>query len=167
MRMIALGLTLALAVLAHAARADDAAERATLNGLGSVRFLISDFGQAVESQGLKRQELRAALEKRLRDAGIALLDDKERARGMPTLFLNLNLAPADDANTEFVYSLDLVLLQEVRLIRDPKISVTSGTWKAAGAVGIVEADMLNALRDASTQAVDSFIASWRAANATK
>lgn len=167
MKAFTVGLALAAGLLAAAARADDAAERATLKDLGNVRFVVADLGRSVESQGLKKHELQAALEKRLRAAGITVLGESERARGMPTLFLNLSLADADDAQTAFVYSLDLTLSQEVRLVRAPNIRVTSTTWKTAGAVGVVEADKVGSLRDASSQAIDTFIAAYRAANAAK
>jgi hypothetical protein len=162
----ALGLLVA-AGLAAAARADEAATRATLKDLGSVRLVVSDLGRVVESQGLKKQDLYAAVEKRLRAAGIALLGEGERARGMPTLFLNLVLADADDAQTTYVYSLDLTLSQEVRLVRAPGIIVNSPTWKSAGAVGVVENDKLGLLQEATNQAADAFIAAYRAANTAK
>ncbi len=85
----------------------------------------------------------------------------------PRCSSNLSLADADDAQTAFVYSLDLTLSQEVRLVRAPNIRVNSNTWKSAGAVGIVEADKVSTLRDASNQAIDAFIAAYRAANAAK
>ena len=155
------------ALSAAALRADDAAERATLKDLGNVRVVVSDLSRTVESQGLKKQELQADLEKRLRAAGITLLSESERARGMPTLHLNMLLADADDAQTAYVYSLDLTLSQEVRLMRAPNIRVTSPTWKSAGAVGVVENDKLSTLRDAAGHAVDAFIAAYRAANGAK
>ncbi len=167
MKALIAGLTLAAALAAASARADDAAERATLKDLGNVRFMVADLSRSVEAQGLKKQELQAALENRLRAAGITVLGESERARGMPTLFLNLSLADADEAQTAFVYSLDLTLSQEVRLVRAPNIRVNSATWKSAGAVGVVEADKVASLRDASNQAVDTFIAAYRAANAAK
>ncbi len=160
--LAAIGLFVGLA--AASLRADDAAERATLKDLGNVRVVVSELSRTVESQGLKRQELQASLEKRLRAAGITVLNETERARGMPTLFLNLLLADADEAQTAYVYSLDLTLSQEVRLMRAPAIRVNSPTWKSTGAVGIVENDKLNHLSDAAGQAADTFIAAYRAAN---
>ncbi len=167
MKAVTVGLALALGLLTSLLQADDAAERATLKDLGNVRFIVADLGRSVEAQGLKKQDLQAALEKRLRTAGITVLGESERARGMPTLFLNLSLADADDAQTAFVYSLDLTLSQEVRLVRAPNIRVTSPTWRSAGAVGVVEADKVASLSDSSSQAVDTFIAAYRAANAAK
>jgi hypothetical protein len=167
MKALSWGLALAVGFFVAAARGDDAAERATLKGLGDVRFRVADLGRSVESQGLKKQELQAALEKRLRAGGIGVLAEGEHARGEPTLFLNLILADADDAQTAFVYSLDLTLSQEVRLVRSPNIRVNSTTWKTAGAVGVVDADKVGTLSESSNQAIDTFIAAYRAANAAK
>jgi hypothetical protein len=163
----ALALACAATLLAAGVSADDAAERATLKGLAGLRFVVSESGLSAGRKGLNKQELQSALEKRLRAAGVALLAENERARGTPALILNLDLAPADDGQTAFVYSLDLMLVQEVRLLRMPSVRVQTATWKTAGAIGIVEADRLEMLRDASTRAVDSFIAAYRAANTAK
>ncbi len=168
MKIPTTGLALALGLLATVAVwADDAAERATLKGLRDLRFAIANLSPSVEAQGLKRRDLQALLEKRLRAAGINVLAEGERARGTPTLFLNLILADADDAQTALVYSLDLTLSQEVRLVRAQNIRLSTPTWRTAGAVGIVENEKLGTLRDASSQAIDTFVAAYRAANAVK
>jgi hypothetical protein len=167
MTMKTLMAALAWGMLATSAWADDAAERATLKGLGDLRLAVANLSPGVEAQGLKKKELQAMLEQRLRAAGIRVLADGERARGMPTLFLNLILADADDAQTALIYSLDLTLSQEVRLVRAQNIRLSTTTWRTPGAVGIVEVDKLATLRDASSQAIDTFIAAYRAANGAK
>lgn len=157
-------LTVLLSALALPLHADDA-QQASLKGLTHVRVEVDHPGKETEGYGLTQAALRANVESKLKQAGITLLAPKERAQGMPVLHLSLSAFPADGPGDDlFVYSIDLDLYQEVRLIRVPSVRVQSPTWKAAGVIGTIKAVKLVSLSDNVGRYVDGFLAAHQAAN---
>lgn len=138
---------------------------ATLKGLTAVRVVVEVNQAAGEQQALRKTDLQDRLAAKLKKAGLQLLGEKERAQGMPTLYLDASLLAVDKGDDGlFVYSIDLALLQEVRLLRDPGIKTASPTWRAAGALGTVDAAEIAGLRDTTDELVEQFLKAYRAAN---
>jgi hypothetical protein len=154
-----------LLVAAVSLRAEEA-QQASLKGLTAVRVVVDHPGKETEGYGLTQAALRTGVESRLKKAGITLLSPQERAQGMPYLHLSVAAFPADGPGDDlFVYSIDLNLYQEVRLIRVPSVRVESPTWSAAGTVGTIKAVKLTTLHDTVGHYVDGFVAAHQAANA--
>ena len=165
MKAIIGGILISTLVLAASARADTPDERATLRGITAVRVIVDNPGRDVEPFGVSQAALRADVESRLKRAGITLLGPNERAQGMPYLHLGVSIFPAGEPSDElFIYSIDLVLYQEVRLIRLPGVRASSPTWKAIGTIGTLKADNLATLRDIAGQYAASFVSAHQAAN---
>ena len=171
--ILLLGTTLAVFVgasLAADTKAQDTANDATLKGLTAIRVAVDVSDAAAEQQSLRKADLQSRIEGKLKKAGLQVLGESERAQGMPTLYLNLSLLALDksadpSAAEVYVYSIDLALIQEVRLLRAPGIKAASPTWRAPGSLGTLEAAELAGLRDTADELADRFLAAYRAANA--
>ena len=163
-----LGTTLSVIVGASRAadtKAPETANDATLKGLTAIRVAIDVSGTEVELPGLRKADLQSRIEGKMKKAGLQVLGESERAQGMPTLYLNLNLLALDQLAAEvYVFSIDLALIQEVRLLRAPGIKAASPTWRAPGSLGTIDAAELVSLRDTADELADRFLAAYRAAN---
>lgn len=167
MRISMAGIVALLAGLVVPALAIDTPnERITLVGLTGVHVVVYDMSGEGEREGLTRSSLQAELEQRLRLAGLRPLGASEAISsvGRPTLELRLNLARVPEAPQLYVYSVELALRQEIRLMRDRTIESFAITWSDPPQVGTVEPARLSVIRDAVRAKVNQFITAWQAAN---
>lgn len=157
---------LLLGLVAPALAIDTPNERITLVGLTGVHVAVYDMSGEGEREGLTRSSLQAELEQRLRLAGLRPLGASEAisSAGRPTLELRLNLARFPEAPQLYVYSVELALRQEIRLMRDRTIESFAITWSDPPQVGTVEPARLSVIRDAVRAKVNQFITAWQAAN---
>jgi hypothetical protein len=145
--------------------ADEVKDAQSLKGLAAVRVVVEVQGREAQEHGLKPADLRADIESRLKKTGLQLLGEHDRAQGMPQLYLNVNVFPAGSGKDGlFVYSVDLSLIQDVRLIRAPNVRATAATWKIPGSLGTIEAKGISGLRSVVGEYADGFVSAHRAAN---
>jgi len=139
--------------------------RATLRGLKGVGVLVEKLPAEVEKEGLDRNELQRAVESKLQSAGIRLLTKEEslRAPGEPYLYININVNIAKTESDIYPYSIDLLLIQKVSLVRDPKLTSYAITWSTGG-VGSIGKQILSQLRESVEAMVDVFIKAYLAEN---
>jgi hypothetical protein len=139
--------------------------RATLKGLGGVGVLIERLPGEVEAEGLTRNQLQAAVESRLRNAGIRVLTREEcqRTPGEPYLYININVNIAKTESETYPYSIDAVLIQKVSLLRDPELTTYAVTWSTGG-VGSISKEILRQLADNVEGITDLFIKAYFAEN---
>ena len=139
--------------------------RATLKGLKGVGVLVENLAPEVEKEGLVKDRLQTDVESRLRKAGIKLLTKEESAKtaGEPYLYININLNTAATESDIYPYSIDIVLIQKVSLLRDSKITTYAVTWSAGG-VGSIGKQIVGQLRDNVKEIVDIFIKAYQSEN---
>jgi hypothetical protein len=157
----------ALAVLTTPGWAIDTPnERITLVGLTGVHVVLDEVGDAGERLGLNRARLQADADQRLRGAGLRVLTPNEALTsvGRPTLHLRLIVLPVPDTPGLYVYSVDVTLRQQVRLVRDRAIESYALTWSEQRVVGAARADRLGVARAALLGKVDEFVTAWRVSN---
>ncbi len=144
------------------------ANRETLRGLKGVRVLVEDFAPEVEKAGLTKNQLQANIEDKLHKAGIKTLTQDEcfAIPGEPYLYVNIsmNLRKADP--NVYSFSIDIGVIQNVTLDRDPKQKTYAVTWSTGG-VGSIEKEFLPRLKDSVDDLVDLFIKSYWAVNPKK
>jgi hypothetical protein len=141
-------------------------EQSSLKGLAGIRLRVDGVGAELEKQGLRKVDLAAAVESQLRKSGIELLAADERAQGLPTLVLHVMGFRADEQQDDlWVYSIDLALEQEVRLVRNPGVKLHAPTWRGKGSVGTLELASLGELRKMVGEQVGAFEKDYLAANA--
>ena len=139
--------------------------RATLRGLKGVGVLVENLSPEAEKEGLSRAQLQADVESKLRKAGIKILTKDESAKvpGEPYLYVNINLNTAKTEDDVYPYSLDILLIQKVSLLRDPKITTYAVTWSTGG-VGSISKQTVGELRENVKAIVDVFIKAYHAEN---
>jgi len=139
--------------------------RATLKGLKGVGVLVEKLAPEAESAGLVRNQLQSDVESKLQKAGIKVLSKEESAKtpGEPYLYININLNTAKTESDIYPYSIDILLIQKVSLLRDPKITTYATTWSTSG-VGSIGKYILGQLPDNIKDIVDIFIKAYQAEN---
>jgi len=138
---------------------------ATLRGLTGVGILVEKLPPEVEGEGLLRNHLQIEVEFKLRNAGIRIFTQEEcrETPGKPYLYLNINVNTLKTESDIYPYSIDIVLMQEVSLLRDPKQTTYAVTWSVSG-VGSIGKGLLSQLRGSVADALDIFIKAYLSEN---
>jgi hypothetical protein len=141
------------------------ANQATLRGLKGIGVVVERLPPEIEGGGLSIDQIQKDVEAKLRAAGIKVLTKEECARtpGEPNLYINLNVNIAKTESEIYPYSLDLLFIQKVSLLRDQKIMSYGVTWSTAG-VGSITKTMVSQLRESVREILDIFIKAYRAEN---
>lgn len=139
--------------------------RATLRGLSGVGVLIEQLAPEVEKEGLIKNQLQIEVELKLKMAGIKVLTKEEclKTPGEPYLYVNVNVNTAKTESDIYPYSIDVLLMQKVSLLRDPKQTTYAVTWSTGG-VGSIEKSILSQLRGSVEEMVDLFIKTYLSEN---
>ena len=147
---------------------DSEINRATLKGLRGVRVLVEDLAPEVEREGLVKDQLQKGVEERLRSAGIRVLTQEEAVKvpGEPCLYLNINISFAKGEEEICSYSIDVVLIQNVTLVRIPKQTSYSVTWSTGG-VGLIGKKSLSELQESVEGLVDIFVKAYNGVNSKR
>jgi hypothetical protein len=140
---------------------DSKSNRATLRGLKGVGVLIEKLPQEVEKEGLNRDQLQVAVESRLRQAGIRVLTKEEsfKTPEEPYLYININVNIAKTESEIYPYSIDLLFIQRVSLLRNPNLTAYAVTWSKGG-VGSIEKTIVGELKETVEEMVDTFISAY-------
>lgn len=140
--------------------------RSTLNGLRGVRVVVEDVNIKHPGTTLTTSMLQTDLELRLRQSGIAVLDQTEfvEAPGNPVLTLQIALLPLSTVPGRFAFDIHLDLEQLVQLARKPATKVWAVTWSTTGQIGLVGSNQLDSLRGGARDLVDQFVNDYLAEN---
>ena len=131
--------------------------QATLRGLKGVGVLVEHLPPEVEKEGLTKSQLQMDIESKLKMAGIKVLtkDEVFRTPGEPHLYINVNVNMAKTESDIYPYSIDILLIQQVSLLRDPNLTTFAVTWSKGG-VGSIGKPILSQLQDYVKELVDIF-----------
>jgi hypothetical protein len=170
---------LLVAAMVATAQGHDKYAQESLRGLKEVSLLIEGLEPRTAVLGLNKSAIQADVELGLRQAGIKVLTGAE-SRAVPDaamLHIKANMREGHGAAAEiFSCSLDVRLIQRVRLERDPGIAhLFASTWSAesgveatGGGPGNVSVTSRIARGDAVgrvvRQVVDQFINAWLLVN---
>jgi len=142
--------------------------RATLRGLDGVRVLVEDLPPELEQAGLTKNQLQNDVESKLRGAGIKTLSQEEcfKTPGEPYFYININVNTTKNEGGLYAYSIDIGLVQNIVLQRDPKQTGYSVTWSTGG-LGLIEKKQLNQIRESVEDMVLIFIKAFLSVNPAK
>jgi hypothetical protein len=160
----ALPLVLALGLGGRALAQGPSAEetrRAPLAGLTGVRLVVDALDAEAQKAGLTADSVRAAVDGRLRQAGIPLVDDPKgrlSPPGFPPLHVGVKAEPLKGRG--HVFGIGLTLQQAASLVRRPAVIVNASTWHAGGLSRGTPDTVLEALG----RQCDQFISDYQAAN---
>ncbi|MEW6375056.1 MAG: hypothetical protein AB1502_04605 [Thermodesulfobacteriota bacterium] len=144
---------------------DSKSNRATLRGLHGVGVLIEQLSPEVEREGLTKNQLQMKVESKLRTSGIRVLTKEEctNTPGEPYLYININVNTTKTESDIYPYTIDVMLIQKVSLLRDPKQTAYAVTWSTGG-IGSILKQILDQLRGSVEEVVDVFIKAYLAEN---
>jgi hypothetical protein len=147
---------------------DSEPNRQTLRGLQGVKVLIEDLGADIERLGLIKSELQTDVEAKLRKAGIKVLTQEEclKTPGEPYLYLNININTGKLGDEKYSYSIDIGVIQNVLLQRDPRMKSYSVTWSTGG-VGTIEKECVGRLEESVDGLVKIFVNAFFSVNPKK
>ena len=142
--------------------------RSTLQGLKGVRVLVEDFAPEVEREGLVKNQIQKDVEDKLRAGGMKVLTQEEAVKtpGEPYLYVNLNINFSKEEEEVCSYSIDIALIQNVNLVRNPKQTTYAITWSTGG-VGLIGKKSLSQLKESVEDIVDIFIKAFFSVNPKK
>ncbi len=143
-----------------AAAADSAIERATLTGLTSMSVVVEGLPPIAEKNGLTTAALQSEVTRRLRQAGISIVEDADAY-----LYVHVTVADAG-ASLPLPYLVDVSLMQEVTLPRGIKTRtpLQCPTW-SLNRLGLAGPTIVrSAVTDRVTEFVDQFVAAYRSVN---
>jgi hypothetical protein len=163
--MVLLVISLSLMWGSSVSAVNGISNRATLRGLKGIGVLVERLPLEVEQEGLKRDQLQIEVESKLRIAGIKVLTKEEafNSPGEPFLYININVNISKTESDIYPYSIDLLLVQKVSLLRDPNLTSYAITWSTGG-VGSIGKTIVNQLLESVQQTVDVFIRAYLAEN---
>lgn len=160
------GFNFVLAVLSFASvlAAADERDRESLRDLDGVRVVVEDLSPAVEAKGLTKDLLRKAVESKLEQAGIRVMNAGEFPVGDP--FLDVRITVTKESGRLIGCNVEVKFVQIVFLRRNPAFTFNRAeTWKATGHMEIVpSAQLAEKIRQDLSDQVDQFIAAYRAVN---
>ena len=147
---------------------DRESNRQTLRGLQGVWVLIEDLEPEIERSGLTKNQIQKDVEGRLREAGIKTLTQEEASKtpGEPYLYVNINLNAGKPGDETYSYSVDIGVIQGVRLQRDPRQKIHAVTWSTGG-VGSIKKEFVNRLSDSVEDLVNVFVKAYLSMNPRK
>ncbi len=145
---------------APVAASDSQAERASLTGLTVMSVVVEELGPLVGKLGLSTEALQGDVERRLRQAGLAITPDADA-------YLYVHVTVADPgASLPLPYVVEVSLMQEVTLPRGVKTRtpLQCPTW-SVHRLGLATSDRLRALlSDRTNEFVDQFVTAYRSVN---
>jgi len=149
-----------LSISAPAIAGDSQDDRVTLTGLTPVSVEVEELSAVAQKNGLTAASLKTDVERRLRQAGIALTPDADA-------YLYVHITVADPGGTlPLPYYIDVTLVQEVtrpRAVRT-RTPLQCPTW-GLNTLGMVSgAGLRVAVADRVAQLVDQFIGAYQSVN---
>ena len=137
---------------------DSQSNRATLKGLPGVGVLVEKLPPEIEREGLRRDQLQMDVESQLKKAGVKVFSKEQctRVPGEPYLYINLNVNVVKTESGIYPYTVDIMLIQKVSLMRDPKRVTYAVTWSTGG-VGSITKSIVSQLRENVAEVVHVFI----------
>jgi len=109
---------------------DSEYSRASLKSIKGLHILVEDLTPQTRQMGFSKEKILRDVEGKLRLAGIRSLSQDQylRVKGQPYLYVALSALHNPSADNLIVYYIEIQLVQNVLLERDPKTLVDAPTW---------------------------------------
>jgi hypothetical protein len=158
---IILGNIAFLTLMSSLSFADDWDDRVSLRGLQGVRIVVEDVDPQIVKDGLAKDQLYTDVELKLLMAGIKVLTEAENRmeKGHPWLYVNAAIMKTDSES--YIYTIFIEFNQDVRLVRDPDVEVSTGTWKVVH-TGV--AYKISHIRERVKMHMDEFVNAYLSVN---
>jgi hypothetical protein len=137
----------------------------TLHEMETMYVFVQGLTEETKKEGLTAEQIQSAVGDKLKQMGIKVVSEEESLKiaGTPVLYVNIS-ANKMTRTPLFVYHVDVGVLQEVILVREPKIRSLSITWNR-GQIGYCPSiSFAKSLRGTVGDLMDKFEKDYRAAN---
>ena len=138
----------------------------SLAELKAVYVFVQGLTEETIKRGLKAEQIKADVEKKLGQVGVEVVSEQESANqpGSPTLYVNISAYKRERAPV-YVYHIDVGLMQSVVLERDEQIRIMSITWMKGRLVGYCPSkELVKSVNETIEYLMDRFIEDYKAAN---
>ncbi len=160
--MLGMCLVGAFAVRTFAALTD---KQQSLSDIKALWIFVQGLTAQTAKAGLTKEQIEAEVKSKLRKAGIRSISEEESLRlaGSPVVYVNIS-AFKRRQTSDFIFHVDVGLLQKVSLVRDPSIRSMSITWNKGRLVYCPEKGFVKFVRRSVRFLMDKFIEDYFAAN---
>jgi hypothetical protein len=136
--------------------------RESLRGLHGVYLYVAPVAKEVEAGGLTAAQVKKVSEKALKDAGLEIYSEPQPPEGSANVAVTIDLVKYSDA--AYLYSVNVSVLQEARLVRLPdEGTFPAQTWMAA-AFGITGAHQMSLILEPLQAKLADFVNDFKTAN---
>lgn len=135
-----------------------------LSGIKEVKVVVSDIAADAKQDGLDSDAIKTAVELRLRQSGIPVVNSLSTDGSKPSVYLDVTintLAVNDGAS--YVYSLEMYMYEYVTIYRSAPEKIMADTWDT-GNYGIIGKDKISVIRDTINNMSDKFANEFLAQN---
>ncbi|UCF43203.1 MAG: hypothetical protein JSV99_11595 [Planctomycetota bacterium] len=137
----------------------------SLAEIEAVSVFVQGLTEQTKRTGLRSERIRTELEKRLKELGIRVVSQEEAAMvaGSPVIYVNISAFKRERV-ADYVYHVDVGLLQQVSLARDTKIRIMSITWRKGRLGYCPSRTLVKSVRETVGYLMDGFSKDYRRAN---
>ncbi len=137
----------------------------SLAEIKALYVFVQGLTEEAKKAGLTTEQIKTDVEDKLKQLGIRVVSEEEglRLSGSPVLYVNIS-ARRKPQRPSFVFHTDVGLLQEVSLVRDPKIRTMSITWNKGRLGQCHSRAFVESIRESVGYLMDRFREDYRAAN---
>jgi len=137
----------------------------SLNEVKAVFVFVQGLTEEAEKAGLTERQIWADVAEKLKRAGIKVVseEDGQKLPGKPVLYVNVS-APKRKSETAFVYHIDIGLLQEAALVRNPRIITMAITWSKGRLGYCPSTEFVKSARETIDYLMVKFLADYTIAN---
>jgi hypothetical protein len=141
-------------------------DRESLKGIVGIEVVVDTLNIEIEDRGLPTAQLQHDIQQRLQKAGMRVLTESERLRSPKTAMLVVRVDARHDRIGRYFYSIDLLMMQRVRLDGSPS-ELSAVTWMKPGGIGIIADDNVQYLKEQVLHNVDQLIQEYAAVNPSR
>ena len=137
--------------------------RPSLRGLREIFVVTENLSDEAVKDGLSKDQIQTDVGLKLRMAGIKVISKEESSltSGYPFLFVTVNAMR--HRSGLFAIGIRVSLEQDVYLVRNPKVSLSTSTWSVEGVYIVGETNIMQ-VREKIKDLVDDFINDYLAEN---
>ncbi len=137
----------------------------SLAEIEAVSVFVQGLTEETKNAGLRGERIRTELEKRLKELGIRVVSQEEGVRlaGSPVIYVNVSAFKRERV-ADYVYHVEVGLLQQVTLVRDRQIRIMSITWKKGRLGYCPSRTFVKSVRETVGYLMDGFSEDYKAAN---
>jgi len=149
-----------------AVRAATPSEVRSLRGLAGVEVVVENPTDELITLGLNTDQVRADVQSRLQERGVAVVTSSDRAPGRPWLYIRVFAVKSAGA-PNLAYFVTAQLRQDVSLDRNPDSHCGASTWDASAGGFASPETVAPTVRNAAQDVADTFITDFLSANAKR